>query len=226
MRVEAPPARTTPIVRGSIPGALEGELAMKLSLAVVVATVLALGASSLPAQPPAPAAKPNPRVALETSKGRIVIELFRAKAPLTVANFLQYVKAGFYDGVIFHRVMPDFMIQAGGFTPDMKQKPTQGQISNESRNGLKNERGTIAMARLSEPHTASSQFFINLKNNAGLDASTRDWGYTVFGQVVEGMDVVDSIATVRTTTKGPHEAVPVEPVIIKKASVVAATAPK
>jgi len=198
---------------------------MKLSLAVVV-TVLALGASSLSAQQPAPAptAKPNPRVALETSKGRIVIELFQSKAPLTVANFLQYVKSGFYDGVIFHRVIPDFMIQAGGFTPDMKQKPTKGQISNESRNGVKNERGTIAMARLSGPHTASSQFYINLKNNAGLDASPRDWGYTVFGQVVEGMDVVDSIATVRTTTKGPNGDVPVEPVIIKKASVVAAAA--
>jgi peptidyl-prolyl cis-trans isomerase B (cyclophilin B) len=195
---------------------------MKLSLAAIVA-VLALGAVSLSAQPPAPAAKPNPRVTLETSKGKIVVELFPAKAPLTVANFLQYVKSGFYNGVIFHRVIPDFMVQTGGFTPDMKQKPTKGQIKNESDNGLHNERGTLAMARLTEPHTASSQFFINLKDNRSLDHSPRGWGYTVFGKVVEGMDVVDAIATVRTTTKGQYGDVPVEPILIKKASVVAAT---
>jgi cyclophilin family peptidyl-prolyl cis-trans isomerase len=198
---------------------------MKLSLAAVAA-VLALGTVSLSAQPqtPAPAAKPNPRVALDTSKGKIVVELFPDKAPLSVANFLQYVKSGFYDGVIFHRVIPSFMVQTGGFTPDMKQKPTKGQISNESKNGLRNERGTLAMARLSEPHTASSQFFINLKDNRSLDYSPRGWGYTVFGRVVEGMDVVDAIATVRTTTKGPHGDVPVEPVTIKKASVVSTAA--
>ena len=197
---------------------------MKLSLAVVVAA-LTLGTASLAAQTPAPApaAKPNPRVALDTSKGTIVVELFPDKSPLTVANFLQYVKSGFYNGVIFHRVIPDFMVQTGGFTPDMKQKPTKGQISNESKNGVRNERGTLAMARLSEPHTASSQFFINLKDNRSLDHSARGWGYTVFGKVVEGMEVIDAIATVRTTTKGPHGDVPVEPVIIKKASVVAAT---
>ncbi|MFL6198510.1 MAG: peptidylprolyl isomerase [Thermoanaerobaculia bacterium] len=197
---------------------------MKLSLALVasIAAVLALGTVSLPAQTPAPAAKPNPRVALETSKGRIVVEVFPAKAPITVANFLQYVKAGFYDGVIFHRVIPDFMIQTGGFTPDMKQKPTRGQIKNESTNGLRNERGTLSMARLSEPHTASSQFFINLKDNSGLDHSPRGWGYTVFGQVVEGMDVVDAIAAVRTGTKKGYDDVPVAPVTIKKASVIAA----
>jgi cyclophilin family peptidyl-prolyl cis-trans isomerase len=196
---------------------------MKLSLAVVVAA-LTLGTASLAAQTPAPApaAKPNPRVALDTSKGTIVVELFPDKSPLTVANFLQYVKSGFYNGVIFHRVIPDFMVQTGGFTPDMEQKPTKGQISNESKNGLRNERGTLAMARLSEPHTASSQFFINLKDNRSLDHSSRGWGYTVFGRVVEGIEVVDAVATVRTTTKGPHGDVPVEPVIIKKASVVAA----
>jgi cyclophilin family peptidyl-prolyl cis-trans isomerase len=196
---------------------------MKLSLAAVV-TVLALGTVSLSAQTPAPApaAKPNPRVALDTAKGKIVVELFPDKAPLTVANFLLYVKSGFYDGVIFHRVIPNFMVQTGGFTPDMKQKPTKGQIQNESRNGLSNERGTLAMARLSEPHTASSQFFINLKDNRSLDHSPRGWGYTVFGRVVEGMDVVDAIATVRTTTKGPHGDVPIEAITIKKASVVAA----
>ena len=204
---------------------------MKLSLAAVAA-VLVLGtvslsvqASAQPAPTPAPAAKTYPRVALETSKGKIVVEVYPDKAPLTVANFLQYVKSGFYNGVIFHRVIPDFMVQTGGFTPDMKQKPTKGQIKNESDNGLRNERGTLAMARLSEPHTASSQFFINLKDNGrSLDHSPRGWGYTVFGKVVEGMDVVDSIATVRTATKGPHDDVPVEAVIIKKASVVATAA--
>ena len=197
---------------------------MKLSLAVVA--VLALGSVSLAAQTPAPAAKPNPRVTLDTSKGKIVVELFPDKAPLTVANFLQYVKSGFYDGVIFHRVIPDFMVQTGGFTPAMEQKPTKGQVKNESDNGLRNERGTLAMARLSAPHTASSQFFINLKDNRSLDHSPRGWGYTVFGKVVEGIGVVDAIATVRTTTKGQHGDVPVEPVTIKKASVAAATAAK
>ena len=199
---------------------------MKLSLAAVAA-VLTLGAFSLSAQTPtptpAPAAKPNPRVTLDTSKGKIVVELFPDKAPKTVANFLQYVKSGFYNGVIFHRVIPDFMIQTGGFTPDMTQKPNKGPIKNESDNGLHNERGTLAMARLSEPHTASSQFYINLKdNNRSLDHSSRGWGYTVFGKVVEGMDVVDAIATVRTTTKGQHGDVPVEPILIKKASLAAA----
>ena len=197
---------------------------MKLSLAAVAA-VLTLGAFSLSAQTPtpAPAAKPNPRVTLDTSKGKIVVELFPDKAPKTVANFLQYVKSGFYNGVIFHRVIPDFMIQTGGFTPDMTQKPTKGQIKNESDNGLHNERGTLAMARLTEPHTASSQFYINLKDNSrSLDHSPRGWGYTVFGKVVEGMDVVDAIATVRTATKGQHGDVPVEPILIKKASIAAA----
>jgi len=200
---------------------------MKLSLALIAGTaaVLILGSVSLSAQPPAAAAKPNPRVTLDTSKGKIVVELFPDKAPKTVANFLQYVKSGFYNGVIFHRVIPDFMVQTGGFTPDMTQKPTRGQVQNESDNGLHNERGTLAMARLSAPHTASSQFFINLKdNNRSLDHSPRGWGYTVFGKVVEGMEVVDAIATVRTTTKGPHGDVPVEPVIIKKASMAAAAA--
>ena len=194
---------------------------MKLSLAVVAA-VLALGSVSLSAQAPTPAAKPNPRVTLDTSKGKIVVELFPDKAPLTVANFLQYVNSGFYDGVIFHRVIPGFMVQTGGFTPGMEQKPTRGQVKNESDNGLRNERGTLAMARLSAPHTASSQFFINLKDNRSLDHSPRGWGYTVFGRVVEGMDVVDAIATVRTTTRGPHGDVPVEAVTIKKAGVAAA----
>lgn len=193
---------------------------MKLRIAAVTA-VLALAISALSAQAPAP--KANPRVALETNKGRIVIELYQDKAPKSAANFLQYTKAGFYDGVIFHRVIADFMIQGGGFTPDMTQKPTQGQIQNEADNGLRNERGTLAMARTGEPHSASSQFFINLKDNRFLDhtgKNPRGWGYAVFGRVVEGMDVVDAIAAVRTTTKSSYSDVPVEPVIIKKASVV------
>ena len=195
---------------------------MNLSLLTFV-LVLAVVAGSASAQ--TPAAKPHPRVALDTSKGKIVLELYQDKAPKTVESFLQYVKSGFYNGVIFHRVIPGFMIQGGGFEPDMTQKPTRGQIQNEADNGLKNDRGTIAMARLSAPHTASAQFFINLKGNASLDhrdKSPAGWGYTVFGKVVEGMDVVDAIATVRTGSKGPHGDVPVEPVIIKKASLVAA----
>ncbi|HWM93546.1 MAG TPA: peptidylprolyl isomerase [Thermoanaerobaculia bacterium] len=195
---------------------------MKLSLAAVV-TVLALGAASLSAQAPPAAAKANPRVALETSKGKIVIEVYQDKAPKSAANFLQYVRSGFYDGVIFHRVIPDFMIQTGGFTPDMKQKATKGAIQNEADNGLRNERGTLAMARLGEPHSATAQFFINLKDNRALDhtgKNQRGWGYAVFGKVVEGMDVVDAIATVRTATRDPHGDVPVEPILINKASVV------
>lgn len=191
---------------------------MNLSLAAVVLVFAVVGSSSASAQ--TSQAKANPRVALDTTKGKIVIELYPDKAPTTVQNFLQYVQAHHYDGVIFHRVIPDFMIQGGGFTSDMKQKPTKAPIKNESDNGLRNERGTISMARLSEPHTASSQFFINLRDNRSLDHSGKGWGYAVFGQVVEGMDVVDSIAGVRTTTKGPYGDVPVEPIVIKKASVV------
>lgn len=194
---------------------------MNLSLLTFI-LVLAVVAGSASAQ--TPAAKPHPRVALDTSKGKIVLELYQDKAPKTVENFLQYVKAGFYDGVIFHRVIPSFMIQGGGFTPDMKQKTTRGEIQNEADNGLKNDRGTISMARLNAPHTASAQFFINLKGNASLDHRDKSagWGYAVFGKVVEGMEVVDAIAAVRTSSKGPHGDVPVEPVVIKKASLVAA----
>ncbi len=155
-------------------------------------------------------------VKLETTKGVIIIEVNETAAPVTVANFLQYVKDGFYDGTIFHRVIPDFMIQGGGFTPDMKQKTTRPPIVNEAKNGLKNKRGAIAMARLSDPNSATSQFYINLVDNAYLDKS----GYTVFGQVVEGMEVVDAIAKVEKGIKDMHEDVPVEAVIIKSAKVV------
>jgi cyclophilin family peptidyl-prolyl cis-trans isomerase len=169
----------------------------------------------------APAPAKAPRVTLETSKGKIVIELYPDKAPVTVANFLEYARAGFYDGTIFHRVIPDFMIQGGGFTADMGQKGTRGGIKNEADNGLRNTRGSLAMARTNDPHSASAQWFINLKNNGFLDKSQAQdgWGYAVFGKVVEGMDVVDEIARVATTSKGGHQNVPREAVVITKATV-------
>ena len=161
-------------------------------------------------------------VTLQTNKGDIVLELDAEKAPKTVANFLEYAKAGFYDGTIFHRVIPGFMIQGGGFTEQMKQKATKDPIDNEANNGLKNDTYTIAMARTQAPHSATAQFFINVANNAFLNYSAptmQGWGYAVFGKVVKGQDVVDSIARVRTGTYGFHQDVPVEPVVIKKAIV-------
>jgi cyclophilin family peptidyl-prolyl cis-trans isomerase len=175
----------------------------------------------------APAA--NPRVLLDTTKGKIVLELYPAKAPKTVKNFLDYVKAGQYNGVIFHRVIPGFMIQGGGFTPDMKEKATRAPIPNEANNGLSNDRGTIAMARTSDPNSASAQFFINVANNSsGLDfgKAADHWGYAVFGKVVEGMEVADAIVAVPTTTKGPYGDVPADPIVIRKASVAGASAAK
>jgi len=162
-------------------------------------------------------AEPGPPVvAMETSKGTIKIELYPDKAPETVENFMTYVKSGYYDGTIFHRVIPDFMIQGGGFTPDMEKKETREPIQNEAKNGLKNERGTIAMARTFMPHSATSQFFINHVTNQKLDNSEQNgWGYAVFGKVVDGMDVVDAIATVPTKNAGPYQNVPAQPVIIE-----------
>jgi len=160
-------------------------------------------------------------VKLETSMGDIVIELDKAAAPVTVKNFLTYVEEGFYDGAIFHRVIPDFMIQGGGFTAQMTRKQTHPPVVNEASNGLKNDRGTISMARTSDPDSATSQFFINHKNNASLDyAGGRNPGYAVFGKVAEGMDVVDAIAAVKTTVRMGMPDVPVEPVVIKSAKVV------
>jgi peptidyl-prolyl cis-trans isomerase B (cyclophilin B) len=159
-------------------------------------------------------------VKLETTKGDIVIEVNKTAAPVTAANFLQYVQDGFYDGTIFHRVIPNFMIQGGGFTPDMKQKATRPAIVNEAKNGLKNKRGTLAMARTNNPNSATAQFFINHVDNANLDYSGSNPGYAVFGQVVEGMDVVDAIAKVKTVTKEMFQDVPEEAVIIKSAKVV------
>ena len=163
-------------------------------------------------------------IKLHTNHGIITLELFADKAPETVANFEQYVKDGHYDGTIFHRVISNFMIQGGGFEPGMKQKATRATIKNEANNGLSNKIGTVAMARTMEPHSASAQFFINVADNSFLNHSAptiQGWGYAVFGQVVDGLDVVMKIKDVATTMKGGHQDVPVDDVIIEKAEVVA-----
>ena len=161
------------------------------------------------------------RVTVTTSLGDIVVELNAAKAPKTVDNFLQYVKAGQYDGTVFHRVIENFMIQGGGFSPDLKEKPTRAPIPLEARNGLSNSRGTLAMARTSDPNSATAQFFINVQDNTFLDAakSPDGNGYAVFGKVVSGMDVVDRIRVVQTGNRGPYQNVPLQPVTIIKATV-------
>ena len=162
-------------------------------------------------------------VKLSTNFGDITLELNAEKAPITVANFLQYVESGFYDGVIFHRVIDGFMVQGGGFDVDMKQKKTKDEIKNEADNGLKNDNYTIAMARTSIPDSACSQFFINATDNDFLNHTAKTasgWGYCVFGKVVQGMDVVDKITKVKTTSKAGHRDVPMEAVIIEKASLV------
>jgi peptidyl-prolyl cis-trans isomerase B (cyclophilin B) len=158
-------------------------------------------------------------VQMDTSAGSLTIELDDQRAPATVANFLQYVKAGHYDGTIFHRVIKGFMVQGGGFEPGMKHKPTAAPVENEAGNGLKNLRYTLAMARTSDPHSATAQFFINATDNHFLDhrePSAQGWGYAVFGRVVAGTDVVDRIETVRTGRKGPHDDVPLEDVRIER----------
>lgn len=161
-----------------------------------------------------------PKVALETDKGRIVLELYPDKAPATVKNFLAYVDEGFYNGTIFHRVIPNFMIQGGGMSAAMKEKPTKAPVKNEADNGLKNERGTIAMARTQVPDSATAQFFINTVDNDFLNFKAKTiqgWGYAVFGKVVEGLAVVDEIAKVKTTNRGGHQDVPADTVMIIKA---------
>ena len=162
----------------------------------------------------------NPRVLMQTSMGDITIELFADKAPETVANFLQYSEDGFYNGTIFHRVIGNFMIQGGGLTPDMVKKPTRAPITNEADNGLRNKVFTVAMARTNDPHSATSQFFINVQNNSNLDFrekySSRSWGYAVFGQVVDGRDVVNAIKRVKTGVRKGRRDVPVETVLINK----------
>ncbi|MBW2434593.1 MAG: peptidyl-prolyl cis-trans isomerase [Deltaproteobacteria bacterium] len=167
------------------------------------------------------AAGDNPKVILETSKGNIVLELYADKAPETVSNFLAYVDAQYYNNTIFHRVIPNFMIQGGGFTADMQKKKTRAPIRNEADNGLPNQRGTVAMARTPDPHSAGAQFFINSKNNDFLNHKNKTpqgWGYAVFGHVVEGMGVVDTISEVKTVTSGRFRDVPAEPVIITRAA--------
>ncbi|MDP2142519.1 MAG: peptidylprolyl isomerase [Gallionella sp.] len=160
-------------------------------------------------------------IKLHTTLGTITLQLDAEKAPLSVANFIEYVNSGFYDGTIFHRVMDNFMIQGGGFEPGMKQKPTNAPVKNEAANGLKNEIYTIAMARTSDPHSATAQFFINATNNDFLDYPGQDgWGYCVFGKVVEGTEVVDKIRKVKTGNSGFHQNVPKEDVVITKAEVV------
>ena len=162
-------------------------------------------------------------IRMQTNHGEIEIELDSEKAPETSANFLQYVKDGFYDGTIFHRVIDGFMIQGGGLEPGMKEKQTRAPVKNEANNGLKNERGTIAMARTQDPHSATAQFFINLADNKFLNHSSPTidgWGYCVFGRVTKGMDVVDTIKGVATTTKGYHQDVPAEDVVIEKVEVI------
>ncbi|MBN1223725.1 MAG: peptidylprolyl isomerase [Candidatus Aminicenantes bacterium] len=159
----------------------------------------------------------NPNVVIKTTKGDMVLELFMDKAPITVKNFLSYVDDKFYDGTIFHRVIKDFMIQGGGHLQDMSKKPTKGPIQNEAANGLSNVRGSIAMARMPDPHSATAQFFINHANNTGLDhrdKTEQGYGYCVFGKVVEGMDIVDAIANCKTMTKGGHRDVPRETITI------------
>lgn len=159
-------------------------------------------------------------ITLKTNHGDIVIELDEEKAPISSENFRQYVRDGFYDGVIFHRVIPNFMIQGGGFMPDMMQKATRETIENEAKNGLSNKKYTLAMARTMDPHSASAQFFINTKDNSFLDYPGQDgWGYAVFGKVIEGTEVVDEIEKVATGNIAGHSDVPVEPVVIEKAEI-------
>ncbi|EXJ13873.1 peptidylprolyl isomerase [Imhoffiella purpurea] len=160
-------------------------------------------------------------IKLTTTLGDILIELDAEKAPKTSANFEQYVRDGHYDGTLFHRVIPGFMIQGGGMTADFNQKPTRSPIENEAKNGLKNAAGTLAMARTMEPHSATSQFFINVSNNDFLDYPGQDgWGYCVFGRVVEGMETVDAIKDVKTGNRNGHQDVPVEDVVIEKAEII------
>ena len=197
------------------------------TLVAVAALLMALSVSaqetSATATPSTNA--PNPQVVLKTSQGDILLELFADRAPVTVANFIQYVEDGFYDGTIFHRVIANFMIQGGGFTADLKMKETRDPIVNEANNRISNRRGTIAMARRLEPDSANAQFFINVVDNLALNHtgtnSSQAWGYAVFGQVIDGMDAVEAIRVVPTGPKGPFRSdVPTETVLIEKATVV------
>jgi peptidyl-prolyl cis-trans isomerase A (cyclophilin A) len=202
----------------------------------LLALTLVLAQAATPAAPPAapaPAPAPAPTgpvVALEVAQGRtafgtITLALDPEKAPITVRNFLEYVRSGHYEGTVFHRVIPGFMIQGGGFTPALEEKPNQGPIKSEARNGLRNSRGTLAMARTNDPDSADCQFFVNLRDNHRLDYGIGGAGYTVFGRVLEGMEVVDRIAMVPTSSRGSHQNVPQMAVVIKTVREVTAAAP-
>jgi cyclophilin family peptidyl-prolyl cis-trans isomerase len=196
----------------------------------VLILLLSLGSAfhsaGLPAQQAA--TNNNPKVVIHTSMGDIGLELYADQAPVSVENFIRYANSGFYDGTVFHRVISHFMIQGGGLTPDLTDKPTSEPIINEAINGLSNKRGTVAMARTGNPHSATSQFFINVQDNGNLDYtdqnSSRGWGYAVFGKVTSGMDVVDKIRFVETRTVPPYSDVPVEPVLINSVDVVGSEA--
>jgi peptidyl-prolyl cis-trans isomerase A (cyclophilin A) len=201
---------------------------------LALALTLAQAAAPAPAQVPAPTPKPvpaGPFVALEISQGRsalgtIVIALNREKAPVSVENFLQYVRAGHYDGTVFHRVMPGFMIQGGGYTPELVEKPTRPPIVNEAKNGLRNLRGTISMARTNDANSATAQFFVNVRDNHSLDFGIRGAGYAVFGEVVEGIEVADRISLTPTTIRGPHPNAPQTSVVIRHARELKSWAPR
>jgi len=187
--------------------------ALMISILMVLAIAMTAGAADKPGD--------NPKVVLDTTKGKIVIELYLQMAPETVVNFLSYVDAKFYDGTIFHRVIPNFMIQGGGFTADMQRKPGKKPIKNEADKGLKNDRGTIAMARTGDPHSATAQFFINTVNNDFLNHKNKTqqgWGYAAFGKVIKGLDVIDAIAAVKTSRFKQFRDVPAEAIVIKSAS--------
>lgn len=190
----------------------------------ILTPLAALLLAALAAFPVTGSAQANPKAVIHTSLGAITVELYPQQAPATVENFITYANEGFYDGTIFHRVIDHFMIQGGGFTPDMQKKATREPIRNEAANGLSNQRGTIAMARTNDPHSATAQFFINTQNNPNLDytgeSNSRTWGYTVFGRVTEGLEVVDEIRFVETTTMPPYADVPVEPVVIEKVEII------
>ena len=203
-------------------GAMKDLLRNTIAFAATVALLLASSTVGIAADDAAAGKTANPIVVIKTTKGTIEAELYKNKAPITVANFLEYVNSGFYNGTIFHRVIPSFMIQGGGFDTDLKKKPTQAPIKNEAANGLKNEPGTLAMARTGVVDSATAQFFINTKNNQFLnhkDTTQRGYGYAVFGKVISGMDVVKSIEDVKTARTRVSEGQPVENVIIESITV-------
>ena len=189
---------------------------MKSLLNPALAALAAAFALAMPLSAQSPAAAKNPIVVVKTSLGTFKAELYQDKAPGTVANFLKYVDDKFFDGTVFHRVIDGFMIQGGGMDKELNKKPTRAAVQNEAKNGLKNTTGTLAMARTSDPHSATAQFFVNVKDNAFLDSPGQDgWGYCVFGKVTEGMDVVDKIKAVPTATKNGMQNVPQQPVTIE-----------